>query len=123
MHKTGQTIERGNKVPDGLYHTVVHIWPINRNGEILIQKRADSVQWNPGIWAITSGSIVAGEDFYTGCKRELHEELGLSVDEDSLTLAAIFNRQNNYCSVWTLKTDVCISELCLQTPGGFLFQN
>lgn len=41
--KTGRTHERGKPLPEGQYHLVVHIYPINRKGEILIQKRLDTV--------------------------------------------------------------------------------
>ena len=36
--KTGKTMIRGEDVPPGLYHQVVHIWPINQKGEFLIQQ-------------------------------------------------------------------------------------
>lgn len=36
--KTGKTMIRGQEVPPGLYHIGVHIWPLNANGEFLVQR-------------------------------------------------------------------------------------
>ena len=44
---TGKTMLRGEGVPQGLYHICVHIWPVNSRGELLIQRRALTVQWKP----------------------------------------------------------------------------
>ena len=60
--KTGKTMTRGENIPSGLYHIGVHIWPINDKGEFLIQRRSSTVQWKPGIWAVTGGSAVSGEE-------------------------------------------------------------
>ena len=38
-NKTGKTLERGNKVPEGLYRLVVHACIFNSEGKMLIQKR------------------------------------------------------------------------------------
>ncbi len=114
MIKTDKTVIRGDKVPEGMFYSVVHIWPINKNGQILIQKRSDSVRWNPNIWACTSGAVSSGENFYEACHRELKEELGINADGKMLSMTGVFKRPTNYCSVWTYKTDVSISELVLQ---------
>ena len=71
--KTGRTMVRGEEVPAGLYHLGVHIWPMNSRGEFLVQKRSMTVQCKPGIWAVTGGSAVAGEDALTAARRELSE--------------------------------------------------
>lgn len=36
--KTGRTHERGNLLPSGDYHLVIHVWIVNDKGEFLIQK-------------------------------------------------------------------------------------
>ena len=60
--KTGKTMIRGEAIPIGFYHIGVHIWPMNDKGELLIQRRSMGVQWKPGIWAVTGGSAVSGEE-------------------------------------------------------------
>ena len=36
--KTGRVHKRGNSMPNGDYHLVIHIWIVNDKGEFLIQK-------------------------------------------------------------------------------------
>ena len=71
--KTGKTMTRGENIPSGLYHIGVHIWPINDKGEFLIQRRSSTVQWKPGIWAVTGGSAVSGEEPLEAARRELSQ--------------------------------------------------
>ena len=66
--KTGRTMVRGEDVPAGLYHLGVHIWPVNVRGELLVQRRAPTVQWKPNLWAVTGGSAVSGEDPLTAAR-------------------------------------------------------
>ena len=37
---TGKTLERGNLIPEGYYHLVVHIWIRNKDGKYLISRRS-----------------------------------------------------------------------------------
>lgn len=62
---TGETMERGEHLKPGQYHLVVHIWIIDGQGRLLIQKRAAHLKLMPDIWAATGGSAVAGEDSHT----------------------------------------------------------
>ena len=77
---TGETMERGEHLKPGQYHLVVHIWIIDGQGRLLIQKRAAHLKLMPDIWAATGGSAVAGEDSHTAAARELREELGIETD-------------------------------------------
>lgn len=103
--KTGRTMVRGEEVPAGLYHIGVHIWPVNARGEFLIQRRAATVQWKPGIWAVTGGSAVSGEDPLTAARRELREELGYAASEREMLPVARLRRSNSFCSVYALRLD------------------
>jgi isopentenyldiphosphate isomerase len=78
------SIRRGEPIPDGLYHRIVHIWIYNEKQEFLIQKRAPHLSWFPNRWATTTGSMVSGErDVLAAAYREVEEELSLnSVDID-----------------------------------------
>jgi len=90
--KTGKTMTRGENIPSGLYHIGVHIWPINDKGEFLIQRRSSTVQWKPGIWAVTGGSAVSGEEPLGAARRELREELGYAAKEDEMKFVARLRR-------------------------------
>lgn len=112
--KTGKTMVRGQEVPPGLYHIGVHIWPLNANGEFLVQRRAPTVQWKPGIWAVTGGSAISGEDPLTAARRELYEELGYAASEEEMHLVARFKRSNSFCSVFSLQLDCPAEAFSLQ---------
>lgn len=104
--KTNRTMMRGEEVPTGLYHLVVHIWPINDRGEFLIQQRSMSVQWKPGIWAVTGGSAVSGEDAMSAARRELREELGYDAPEEELVRVACLKRTNSFCNVYSIRLNL-----------------
>ena len=113
--KTGKTMVRGQEVPPGLYHIGVHIWPINARGEFLVQRRALTVQWKPGIWAATGGSAISGEDPLTAARRELREEIGYAASADEMHLVTRLRRSNSFCSVFSLRLDCPAEAFTLQT--------
>ena len=43
--KTGQTMLRGDPVPEGLFHLQVHVCIFNEQGEMLIQQRQSTKRW------------------------------------------------------------------------------
>jgi 8-oxo-dGTP diphosphatase len=72
-------IKRGEPIPEGLYHRIIHIWVQNEKGEFLIQRRANHLSWYGGRWAATTGSIMMNQfDFLAEAYREIREELSLS---------------------------------------------
>ena len=112
--KTDRTMIRGEEVPAGTYHLVVHIWPINDRGEFLIQQRSMSVQWKPGMWAVTGGSAVSGENALTAARRELLEELGYDADEKELIRVACLKRTNSFCNVFSIRLNLPQDAFVLQ---------
>ena len=112
--KTGETHLRGTKVPEGRFHKVVHIWIQNRKGELLLQKRSDTVDNCPGEWATTGGSVQAGEEPLPTAVRELFEELGIKVVPDELIHCLTIRRKDAFCYVYVLRKDVEAETLQLQ---------
>lgn len=112
--RTGRTMTRGEEVPAGMYHLGVHIWPINSRGEFLVQQRALTVQWKPGLWAVTGGSAVAGEDALTAARREMQEELGYCAADDELKRIACLRRTNSFCNVFVIRLDWPVERFSLQ---------
>lgn len=112
--KTGQTIMRGEKLQFGQYHLVIHAWIINNNGEILIQQRAPQVEVWPNMWAMTGGSAIEGEESTEACRREVYEELGISIENDKIELAFTIKRKDTFCDVWIIKKDFHIEQCNLQ---------
>ena len=73
---------RGEKIPDGFYHLVVHVWIKNSKGEYLISQRAASRPTFPLMWECVGGSVVTGEDSLAGALREAKEEVGIDLPPD-----------------------------------------
>ena len=82
-NKTGKIKLRGHVHRDGDWHKSVHIWIINNNGDILLQRRCPSKDSNPNMLDISSaGHLIAGDDSLSGAIRELKEELNLDVTKE-----------------------------------------
>lgn len=76
---TGRDHIRGEEVPQGFYHLVVHIWIRNRKGEYLISQRSATRPTFPLMWECVGGSVTKGEDSLTGALREAEEEVGVEL--------------------------------------------
>ena len=62
-----------------LIHLVVHLHVLDRDGRLLLQKRAMTKDTNPGRWDTSVGGHVrAGEDVHEALMREAQEELGIN---------------------------------------------
>ncbi|XP_071700414.1 nudix hydrolase 3-like [Rutidosis leptorrhynchoides] len=94
--KTGLTKRRGVVHRDGDYHRAVHVWIYAEStNQLLLQKRADRKDSWPGLWDISSaGHISAGDSSLITAKRELQEELGLTLPEDAFELLFVFLQQS-----------------------------
>ena len=112
--KTGRLHRRGKPMRRGDYHLVVHIWIRNSKGEYLIQKRADTVEMCPGLWAVTGGSAVAGDDSVTAMLRETKEEMGLTLDIEKAQLIFKLRRRNSLADIWLYTADIDDAEITLQ---------
>ncbi|PKU79619.1 Nudix hydrolase 3 [Dendrobium catenatum] len=91
LTKTGE--KTGVSKPrDGDYHRAVHVWIYAESTqELLLQRRADCKDSWPGLWDISSaGHISAGDSSLLTARRELHEELGISLPNDAFELIFVF---------------------------------
>ena len=79
----GRTHIRGEAIPDGCYHLVVHVWIKNKKGEYLISQRSASRPTFPLMWETVGGSVLAGETSLEGALREAKEEVGIDLSPDS----------------------------------------
>lgn len=80
--RTGRTHIRGEALPEGCFHLVVHVWMRNAQGKYLMSQRSADRPTFPLMWETTGGSVLAGEDSLTGALREAREELGVRLDPD-----------------------------------------
>lgn len=113
-NKIGKTQERTESLPKGTYHLGVDIWIINSLGEILIQKRSFQKASYPGYWAMTGGSVLAGETSLEAVKRETLEELGITINEQNLKLANKMKTETAIIDAYVLKQDISINEIKMQ---------
>lgn len=76
--RTGQTLIRGEKIPEGLYHLVCEVLVRHRDGSYLLMLRSPEKKIYPNCWEATAGgSVLAGEEPLEGARRELREETGI----------------------------------------------
>ena len=76
---TGKTLERGNLIPEGYYHLVVHVWIKNKDNLFLISRRDKSREAYPLKLECVGGSVLSGESSLEGALRETKEEVGIDL--------------------------------------------
>ena len=100
-NKIGKTKLRSDVHRDGDWHKAVHIWIINNNGEILLQRRCSTKDSNPNMLDISSaGHLSAGDNSLSGAIRELKEELNLDVKPEELQFIKTLKRSSKYTATF-----------------------
>lgn len=109
---TGTEQVRGEKIPEGCYHLVVHVWIRNSSGEYLISQRSEDRPTDPLMWECVGGSALKGEDSLTAALRETEEEVGIRLSaEDGTVLFSVVGRIVNgvrfsdIVDVWLFRYD------------------
>lgn len=80
---TGETIFKGEEIPEGKYIVVVLVFIQNSDGKFLIQKRSERKN---GKYATTGGHPKSGESSIQGIITEVKEEIGLDIKPEDLQL-------------------------------------
>ena len=113
---TGRDHIRGEEIPQGYYHLVVHIWIRNSKGEYLISQRSAERPTFPLMWECVGGSATKGEDSLTGALRETQEEVGLTLSpEDGKLVYSVVGRVvdvvkfSDILDVWLFEYDGPVS--------------
>ena len=78
--KTGKIMQKGQPIPDGLFHPGADIWILNSENKIFIQKRSPKKKLSPNVWAMTGCSTMQGETSLQTIERETLEELGIKLN-------------------------------------------
>lgn len=119
-NKTGKQGIRGERLNDGEYHLVVHVWRYNSRGEWLIDKRANrgSLEMD-GKWEATGGSAITGESSLDAALRESFEELGIKLKPENglLYVRERCESENGggfFRDVWVFKDETPISDIRFQ---------
>lgn len=79
----GETIFKGEEIPEGKYIVVVLVFIQNSEGKFLIQKRSERKN---GKYATTEGHPKSGENSIQGIITEVKEEIGLDIKPEDLQL-------------------------------------
>ena len=112
---TGETIYKGEEIPDNRYIVVVLIFIQNSEGKFLIQKRSDLKN---GKYATTGGHPKSGESSLQGILTEVKEEIGLNLNQNDLQLyfSGRSEEEKVFWDDYYIKMDVeDIKKLKLQT--------
>lgn len=96
-NKTGKIKLRSEVHRDGDWHKAAHIWIINNNGDILLQRRCATKDSNPNMLAVScAGHLSAGDNSLEGALRELKEELDLEINPEDLLFIKTLKRSSKY---------------------------
>lgn len=81
----GYTAEKSEVHTKGLWHRVAHIWILDSENNVVLQRRSKNKENYPNVYDISvAGHISADESPAGGVMRELLEETGISFDGDNL---------------------------------------
>lgn len=84
-HKTGKIMTMLAAHKQGLWHRSVHVWFINKKGELLLQLRSPKKKVWPNAWDISAaGHIDANQTSQEAATTEVKEEMGVDIGQDEL---------------------------------------
>lgn len=112
-HKTGRTAVRG-QIKDGDYALYVHIFLYTPEGGFLIQKRSILKDTAPGVWDVTGGGVLAGEESRDAAVRETAEEIGIPIQPDELCFVRRLRRTHSFVDIWAVKKEFRVEDCVLQ---------
>ncbi|MCI8545707.1 MAG: NUDIX domain-containing protein [Clostridia bacterium] len=123
--KTGEVKDRKEIHSKGYWHRGFHIWVINSNQELLLQRRSENKDVYPNkLYASVAGHMTSGEKEIEGIVRECSEEINYTVNKEDLEYLFTFSQEvvenqgkfldNMFYDVYLLEKDIDISTLKLQ---------
>ena len=87
-NKTGEKDTRENIHKIGLLHSEVAAFIYTDTGKVLLQKRKSNKATYSGVWSITGGHVLAGENNEDAIIREIKE--GLNLDIEKMTFVTTY---------------------------------
>ena len=85
-NKTGEILDRETAHDLNKLHWEVTVYVVNKNGQLLLEKRSASKRYSPNKWAPCAGHVMSGEEVDVAACRELKEELGLDLPTADLVM-------------------------------------
>jgi 8-oxo-dGTP diphosphatase len=111
---SGKTALKGELMSNEQYYLGVHAYIHNSKGEFLLQKRSQTKDFLPGGWDIHMGHVVAGETSETAIIREIHEELGIKIENIPFIKRITWEKHNHFIDIYAVCKDINICDLTLQ---------
>ena len=109
----GKVTERYSYV-EGEYSQGAHVWILNSEGKLLIQKRTPTKRLYPNLWSITSGGTDSSESTLDTAYREVKEELGITLKPEEIELMMTYKRNHDFVDVYLVRKDIKIEEIVMQ---------
>eukprot|EP01118_Nematostelium_gracile_P002034 TRINITY_DN12131_c0_g1_i1.p1 TRINITY_DN12131_c0_g1~~TRINITY_DN12131_c0_g1_i1.p1 ORF type:complete len:187 (-),score=50.02 TRINITY_DN12131_c0_g1_i1:4-564(-) len=126
-NQTGVALPRSEVHKKGLWHRVVHLWIVNKKGELIIQKRSPQKESWPNKWDISAaGHCSAGDSSVVSAMREVEEELGYKLELKEIEDAFLFSVKiesiqnggayinKEWVDLYLLEKEIDLSTLVLQ---------
>lgn len=110
--KTGRVHRRGEPLPPGDFHLVVHIWVRDKDGKYLLTKRSPNKGF-PNLWEAPGGSALVGDDSLTAALREAREETGLTLLPENAVLAEARQWTDHFTDIWLFRQDFSLDDITL----------
>ena len=108
-------IARGEKLPAGCYHIVVHVCFFSNEGKMLIQHRQPFKDGWPNMWDIgVGGSALEGESPQDAAHRETGEEIGYDMCFDDRRAFVTSNHGSCFVDFFVVNQDLDINKLTPQ---------
>lgn len=120
---TGKTASRDECHTKGLWHRAVYAFIIDKDSNVLLQKRSSNKKLWPDRWDVTiGGHVLAGEFGRQALIRECKEELGIDITDDEIkyivSTTSVYNKNgyinNHYDECYLITKYVNIKDLTLQ---------
>lgn len=89
-NRTGKRDARENIHKLGLLHAEVAAFIYTETGKILLQKMKSNKATYAGVWSITGGHVLAGENNEDAIVREIKEELNLDIENERVTYVTTY---------------------------------
>ena len=111
----GRSVRRGwMSSDDNAFHVVVMIATMDAHGRLLCTLRSPEKHTYPGVWEITAGSALSGEDSLSAAVRELREETGITAAPGELRFIKTVRETTAFIDCYFLRRDMDIGDIVLQ---------
>ena len=110
-NKTGEKDTRENIHKLGLLHSEVAAFIYTDTGKVVLQKRKSNKSTYAGVWSVTGGHVLAGENNEDAIIREIKEELNLEIKNEQITFVTTYKSKkvkdniinNKFFSIYNIK--------------------